>query len=271
MKSKIFPTIAAGFMVAALGYAKHIPENSSDTFALTFDIESKYAASGPFTATSVDVSGYRIFYPSQMDGNHPIITWGNGTAAPTWCYTILLKHLASWGFVVVASNSTMTGSGKEMLAGIDYLIAQNGTQGSVFYAKLDTSKIGASGHSQGGGGAINTAKDSRVTCSAPLAPSPGNTAQVRGPMFLVAGAKDTACTPKQIRANCYVPAKVPVVFATNKNMNHFQFGWDCAGARGYITAWFMFQLKGDQLASDAFIGAGEILGNDNWTAEKKGL
>ncbi|MBI5062056.1 MAG: hypothetical protein HZB87_00875, partial [Desulfatitalea sp.] len=87
-------------------FAGCVPSGSGGgTGGATGDIESEYAATGPYATTSTSVTGYRIFYPRQMDGGHPIITWGNGTGAPTMTYTALLNHLASWGFVVVASNS----------------------------------------------------------------------------------------------------------------------------------------------------------------------
>jgi hypothetical protein len=64
--------------------------------------------------------------------------------------------LASWGFVVVAATSRDTGSGVEMLAGEDYLVAANADSTSVFYGRLDVSLIGALGHSQGADGAAQT-------------------------------------------------------------------------------------------------------------------
>jgi predicted dienelactone hydrolase len=36
---------------------------------------------------------------------HPVITWGNGTGSNPSLYKVLLNHLASHGFVVIASNS----------------------------------------------------------------------------------------------------------------------------------------------------------------------
>ena len=50
-----------------------------------------------------------------MTGDHPIISWGNGTGVSPSGYAWLLGHLASWGFVVIASESRNTGSGEEML------------------------------------------------------------------------------------------------------------------------------------------------------------
>ena len=43
-------------------------------------IDERYAEKGPFATSSESVFGFQIHYPTNMVGNHPIITWGNGTA-----------------------------------------------------------------------------------------------------------------------------------------------------------------------------------------------
>jgi pimeloyl-ACP methyl ester carboxylesterase len=232
-------------------------------------IEAAYSDAGPYTAKSKRVTGFTIFYPTQLEGNHPIITWGNGTSAPTMVYSPLLNHLASWGFVVIASDSVMTQSGDDLIAGIDYLIEQNETAGSEFYGMLDTGRIGTSGHSQGGGGAINAATDSRVTCSVPIAPSPGSIRQVDGPIFLVAGRSDFLVSAALVRSTSYAPADGPTVFGIVDGMGHVAFTGNAGNARGYITAWFMYHLQGDEYAGEAFIGDCEICSKSNWEVESK--
>ena len=246
--------IGVAFMLMAC-----VPDDDNDG-----SIEETYAESGPYDTTSDTVTGFTIFYPSDMDGNHPIITWGNGTFCPTSLYSGLLDHLASWGFVVIASDSTWTGSGEEMLEGADYLIEQNATPSSQFYGLLDTNHIGTTGHSQGGGGAINAATDSRITTAVPLEPSPGDIEDVRGPVFLVAGTSADI-----VRTNCYEPADGPTVFGVVDGMNHMAFAGDAGDARGYITAWFMYQLQDDDYAAQAFTRDCEICDNPNWEVEMK--
>jgi predicted dienelactone hydrolase len=232
-------------------------------------IEETYAATGPYDVTSTSTADYKIFYPSRMDGNHPIITWGNGTGAPTFSYTPTLQHLASWGFVVVASNSSMTQSGKEMVGGIDYLIKENSRSGSIFYKMLDADKIGSTGHSQGGGGAINAAKDDRVTCTAPLAPSPAQIQKVKCPIFLVAGSADNIVSANMVRFWCYTPAEAPTIFGIIQGANHFTFAGNGGQSRGYVTAWFRYHLQDDQVAQKAFENNVELFDNPKWKAEKK--
>jgi dienelactone hydrolase len=232
-------------------------------------VEQTYAASGPYSTTSKSVTGFTIFYPNNMDGDHPIITWGNGTAAPTMIYRPLLSHLASWGFVVIASNSVMTQTGNQLVQGIDYLIRQNGMATSEFHGMLDTDHIGSTGHSQGGGGAINAATDPRVTCSVPIAPSPGRIGQVDGPIFLVAGSTDMIVAAALVRSTSYAPANGPTVFGIVNGMGHMAFAGNAGNARGYITAWFMYHLQGDEFAGEAFIGDCEICSDRSWNVDMK--
>ncbi|MEC3915680.1 poly(ethylene terephthalate) hydrolase family protein [Nocardia sp. CDC160] len=129
-------------------------------------VETAYFQPGPWAVVSqqgfgcCDSSGHAfdIWYPADLGKGgfkHPIITWGDGTWAHPGQYAYLLSHLASWGFVVIAPDNSNTGSGREMLDAVDYLIGQNDDPASPFHGKLDTDSIGAMGHSQGAIGAVN--------------------------------------------------------------------------------------------------------------------
>ena len=74
---------------------------------------------------SMDHSLYTIFRPACMkDGEtYPVITWANGTCGETAGYAPLLSTVASYGFVIFASNSTWTATAptdKVQLRALDY-------------------------------------------------------------------------------------------------------------------------------------------------------
>ncbi len=126
-------------------------------------IEAIYAAPGPSAVARATVrsawgiSLYELFYPAAIghDGvAYPLLIWGNGTGATVDQYTGVLTHMASWGFVVIASTSSNTGSGRDMLASLDWLVAANDDPSSTFHGALDITRIGAFGHSQGAGGSM---------------------------------------------------------------------------------------------------------------------
>jgi hypothetical protein len=239
------------------------------------EIEIEYAARGPFETSRSSIPGFELFYPSEMaDGEHRIITWGNGTFTVPAFYQEFLDHLASHGFVVIASTSTMTGSGREMLEGVDWLIEENGREGSIFFEKLDTDHIGATGHSQGGGGTINAGTDPRITCTAPIEPTPGKVLELKGPMFLVAGSEDWIVPASWVTASTYDPALVPTIYGIAQGADHLTPLMDAGMMRGYLTAWFCAELLGREEAREAFFGDGpacEICNNPNWSVMRKNL
>jgi hypothetical protein len=117
----------------------------------------------------LDFGLYTIYYPAIMpEEKLPIITWGNGTCAQPEGYGALLRYVASYGYFIVAANNRAVGSldnksGKmPMSRALDYAFALNDDMTSPFYQKLDTTNVGAMGHSQGGMATITAAGDDRV-------------------------------------------------------------------------------------------------------------
>lgn len=126
-----------------------------------------YTAPGPYKVAKKNIDlgminagqhtgKYTIYYPDPLEAScpHPIVGWGNGTGVTDsdFTYDFLNSNAASWGMVVASSSEDNTGSGAFHKAGIDYLLKENETMGSMFYHKLST-RAGVSGHSQGGFGA----------------------------------------------------------------------------------------------------------------------
>jgi hypothetical protein len=114
---------------------------------------------------SLDFSLYTVYRPASWpEGPIPVITWGNGTCAQPEGYGALLRYVASYGYFVVAANSRWVGAGTPapMLHALDYAAAANMDSTSPYYQKLDMTKVGAMGHSQGGSATATAASDSRV-------------------------------------------------------------------------------------------------------------
>jgi hypothetical protein len=142
-----------------------------------------YGAVGAFETmrdadTGPDAS-FDVFRPVVLGENgrrHPIISWANGTLFSLDEYQALLTHWASHGFVVVASHSNSTAGGVTHKAGIDWLVAQSSDPQSMYFEVLDTSRIGAAGHSQGGGATIAAGAGepapSGIITTLPLMPIP---------------------------------------------------------------------------------------------------
>jgi hypothetical protein len=281
----------------------------------TRPIELKYYANGPWAVTVApasqccDSQGHKfdLYYPTNLGAggfHHPILTWGNGTGALSDKVSYFLTHMASWGFVIIAPQDTNTGPGQTILDGANFLIAANSNSGSLFYNKLDTSNVGAFGHSQGATGALNALIKSagaiktvmpielpaQAFCSSPI--NCANTALLppSSTIFLIDGSNDILISPPtqppattglQSIAAYYsaAPASIGKVKGTliGPSHNDIQGQPNCTpaiigcingvyGYLGYPTAWMMFQLQADSYAHGAFVtGTGEIFTETkNW-------
>ncbi len=236
-----------------------------------------FADAGPFDVDSFrggPSDAFTLFIPSPLGGNglrHPVLTWGNGTGATPGAYRALLKHLASHGFVVIASNSTQTGSGDEMLKGVDFLLAENELKGSAFFHTLAADAVGALGHSQGGGGSINAGNDPRISVTCPIQPAPGTLSSLHGPMLILGGgAYSFVSVDRLVRPLVFNRSPVPTILAVLEGASHFEPVGAGGDMRGPITAWFRLHLAGDETARSLFDGKTCGLCTDSrWVVERR--
>jgi hypothetical protein len=277
-------------------------------------IELKYYGQGPWAVT-VNVGGaccdssgnkFDLYYPTNLGANgfmHPILTWGNGSfGKPAQC-DYFLRHMASWGFAVIATEDSFTGAGQTILDGANFMIQADSDSHSIFFHKLNVNQVGAFGHSQGAGGAGNALIKSggkiktallielpaRIWCT--LGPNCFDPANVSSSsIFFVDGSADLPISPPtqppQITGEQSVeafynatPSGVMKLKGTLLGPNHNDITGqpDCShaafpcvngvyGYLGYPTAWFMYQLQGDSFAHGAFVsGTGEMFSETtNW-------
>jgi hypothetical protein len=258
-------------------------------------IEQKYAAAGPQAVTVAlgsqccDHRGnrYDLYYPTNLAAGapHPIITWGNGTGGVSSGTAYFLNHLASWGFVIVATTDRFTGDGTTILDAVNFMVGANSDPASIFFNKLDVNHVGAIGHSQGAGGAIRAmlASNGKITTVIPIE-LPGqqfcfcapnqvlDTASItQGSVFFVDGSNDIPISPpiqlqppqqvgEQSLAAFYaaVPNAVPKLTATLIGPTHN----DITGQPGCNTA----------VAVPCLVGVYGYLGYPTaWMADRLGL
>lgn len=266
-------------------------------------IGMKYYAPGSWAVTAetafacCDSTGHAfdIWYPSDLrEGGHrhPIISWGNGSKEPPSKYDYLLRHLASWGFVVIATQQPEAGSGEEITDAARYLIAENSNPASRFFARLDTENVGVIGQSQGAGGsmkalinhpdvfrtAILIERPAQRYCA--IGDCPSTSLITQGSVFFINGSRDVI-SPSTQTAPCTLgpwaneqsgacmyektPDTVEKLWATLEGADHNDVQGQpgcpeppglCAigayGFLGYPTAWMMDRLAGDALARGAF-------------------
>ncbi|MFD9887880.1 acetylxylan esterase [Amycolatopsis sp. NPDC059027] len=241
-------------------------------------VDGHWADPGPFPVTTEALdAAHTVYRPTALGENglkHPVIVWGNGTGATPPIYAGLLRHLASHGFVVAAANTTNSGSGREMLDGATTLIAENGRAGSKYYQKIDTAHVGATGHSQGGGGAIAAGADARISATIPIEPGPqGSIGALHSPMFILGGQADIIVSPPLLVIPRYNQAtQIPAIYGELAGATHFTPVGDGGGFRGAITAWFRFWLMGDEQARPVFFGPAsscQLCNDQAWSSVRR--
>ncbi|SEG69681.1 Alpha/beta hydrolase family protein [Thermomonospora echinospora] len=164
------------------------------------------AVRGPFatsqtTVSSLSVTGFGggvIYYPTTTsEGTFGAIAISPGFTAYWSSLDWLGPRLASQGFVVIGieTNTTLdqpASRGDQLLAALDYL-----TQRSSVRTRVDASRLAVAGHSMGGGGTLEAAKD-RTSLKAAIPLAPWNTdktwPEVRTPTLIIGGESDAVAS-----------------------------------------------------------------------------
>lgn len=235
-----------------------------------------------------DFKKYEIYYPTDItetDNKYPVVIFSNGTGVQGSKYAALQKHLASWGFITMATEEENSWSGlsSEMCLRTIILLNENesieGWAENPFFGHVDLDHIGVSGHSQGGAGVFNaaTAHKNSDMIKAVFAASPTNMSLASGlqwdydpslikvPVFMVSGtgnADENLVVSGEQLEEIYqtVPDSCTKIMARRTGADH---GDMLTSADGYMTAWFMWLLQADEKAGKAFTSDDpELLGND---------
>lgn len=249
--------------------------------------EAKYLKNGKYETSKKTekaekpINKYTIYYPSEMESNdkeYPMVLVVNGTGFKATKYEPALKQLASWGFIVVGTQDKGTGTGETTIKTLNYMLSENENKDSIFYNKIDDDNIGITGFSQGGAATIRAImmyeESHYFKTAVPLSPVSERTAEqttnypydisnVSCPILMLAGTSGDFETQTVIPIGdmnaMYGKITSPKVMARRVDMTHDDMMYK---AGGYVTAWFMWQLQGDEEAAKAFVGDNpEIMNN----------
>ena len=151
----------AGSDAASMATGNILPPADSVDEDGPFAVAPENLSSGPGRTSGV-------FRPMQLGENgvkHPIFIWSCGGGSQPSNYVWHMNRIASHGFVVVADDAPLDASGSKIKASMDWIIAENDREGSDFYQKLDTTRIGIGGHSMGSLNTLTASNDPRVKAS----------------------------------------------------------------------------------------------------------
>jgi hypothetical protein len=179
-------------------------------------------------------------------------------------YGSLLRSVASYGYFVVAANSRWVGGGNSaMTKALYFIFAENERADSKYYQKIDTTKVGAMGHSQGGMATAAASSDSRI--SSVILWNGGTTASK--PFLAISGERDIFTTQASQLANPVNAAQRPAAYLFYHDVPTIVDGKMTGGSAGHLTlmmepervievavGWWDFMLKGDATAKAMFVG-----------------
>lgn len=253
-----------------------------------------------FNASDDVIGKYAMWYPRELENmgeKYPVVIFANGTGSTSATYKPFMEHLASWGFIAIGNDDKNTRSGASAESTLQFLIQVNEDPDGIFYHKIDLDNIGIGGHSQGGVAAFNMVTNQEhgfmikalYAASATSSYHTGvmadqweyNLTEITIPTFLTSGTgywdAGTAMTKDQVNDEesnvvqgicplwslqenyTSLPDAIDKVMARKKNTDH---GNSYKQFDGYMTAWFMYYLQGDQEAGKAFTNGGELSANN---------
>jgi hypothetical protein len=182
---------------------------------------------------------------------HPILVWGNGHTNTVDIWQSFLSRVATYGFIVVAPEQTEV-TAAQMNAAIDYALrlASDPTGGDC--GRIDTTKIGSTGYSLGGMGAISVGADARIASTFVFA-SNGNVKSLKAPWGVIGGDADTTFNWTSISA-AVTGSTQPAFGAALVGIDHNGVAGQPKSQQAYI-AWMRWRFMGDQAGRDMFVGA----------------
>ena len=238
-----------------------------------------YDRAGPFRVSQRTIGRVKFWVPAvPTDCKVPVVHLANGTGATCGNYGSSLERIATHGFLAACYENTNTGAGQFGIDAIDSAL-QN-------FPIADGTKIGSTGHSQGGQASIITtalaeAKYPGATVAA-LAMQPasgfgeqprGRTWQqvyrsVRSPVFMFSGNSSTGFANSRLLGIGVGDGLVAISWvsegyqALSREIEAYH--WTAQGATHIPTpqqaenevapAWFRWKLLGDQAACRYFKG-----------------
>lgn len=258
-----------------------VPDDYVEKVQTGGDIEAKYLAMGNHEVEHYEAGAmmsfqkFELYYPKDIESMDklPVVVFVNGTGVKGSKYPALQKHLASWGFITIATEEEYAWNGFSAEMSVRYLKAlsqyQEDGKENIFYDKVDFDKIGITGHSQGGIGVINAIteqKHAEIYKAAVILSSTetdiakaflwdSNSSLINTNTLMIGstGQTDSHIAPLESMQQTYanITDDVSKVIARRNDCDHGEMLYY---ADGYVTAWFMYYLNGDTEAGKAFFG-----------------
>ncbi len=283
--------LVSALLLTAFQWPDSVPKNYTETVKTGGKLEAKYLKNGKSDVSYFESDAlmsfkkFEIYYPSDIADRTkplPVVIFVNGTGTGGSKYPALQQHMASWGFITVATEEEHAWNGFSAEMSVRLLERLNkdssefGGKENVFYGKIDLKRVGITGHSQGGFGVVNAMTDQRhkdnykaaVILSSNAQPNgdllwDADATKIKAPTLIIGstGTLDAALAPIDSLKTLYkqIPESTPKMLARRNDADHGEMLYF---ADGYVTAWFLWHLQGNKTAAKAFSGnSPEIMQN----------
>jgi hypothetical protein len=237
-----------------------------------------YAAPGPFPTTMQQNTGpggkYTIVRPQTLGQNgflHAPITFGPGIGMEVTGLGGLLARFASHGFVIIGTRldgaPNAAANRTAMLDGLNWIIQQNTTAGSVFEGKLDVTHAISMGYSVGGTAAVEIGNHAAVVTVVSIHGHKATSA-LHGPMLQTSGTNDTVGLPMQ--QYTFDNSQVQTFLGTVSGADHGYIQSTVGGVPGgvqtpAIVAWLRYWIYKDAGGQRYFNGNDCVMCTAPWT------
>jgi dienelactone hydrolase len=220
------------------------------------------------------------------------IAFGHGFLSPPELYNTTCRHLASWGYTVIAPRSALelfpshAAYADDLSYCLTWLEAANTNAASPLFGRISSAGFGITGHSMGGGACLlAAAQDPRIIAVAPMAAAETRpsaieaSSMIDAPVCFITGSED-AFVPNPFHTkpmfqqvagptawfdikggyHCgFIRAKLPEFVCDEGSISRFD---QIAETHQLITAFFELTLKKDASAWDSIWGPAPDLDRD---------
>lgn len=243
-----------------------------------------YADFGPFATVAEAGTGpdgtYTIVRPETLGQNgflHAPVIFGPGIGGPVDSMMDLLQRIASHGFVIIGrqldAGPGSPENNRRMIAGLDWLIEQNTTAGSVFEGKLDVEHAAAMGYSVGGTGAVDIGGHEAIKTVVSIHGHSAK-AELHGTLLLLGGTNDVMRDGRSWLAPTYEASQVQTLFSLVDGANHGYPARTVDGVQSGVEApamiaWLRYWIYGDEDARRYFYGDDCVMCRAPWTSTQR--
>jgi len=195
---------------------------------------------------------------ASASGAYPLVVFSHGAGGWRGMHGVILSRIASWGFVVASTDYTEYGFASQFGARpgaggpggpggpggrretvtravaetIDRLAAEAKDPASRLYGKVDPARVGAVGHSAGGGTMFGELDNPRIGAIVGWAPvPPQGEIRSRTPSMIISGVRDIAIPPATLEA-AFERMNAPKRYVMVSEMGHNAFSDTCLAIRG---------------------------------------